>query len=264
MSETKEFPIIELFTSIQGEGIYAGVPSVFVRCSGCNLRCCFKGSICDTPYSSYFPEKPIHTHQDVINEFISHKVDHLVITGGEPMLYQEGVIKLINEVDKVVFKNTGHHVQVTIETNATILPKDSLLSDERILWSMSPKLSTSEPNAGTNGVTEQQAIRHKKIRINVDAMRGMLLSRGKSKLKFVYSDEESFKEIKLLIHLLQTQIQQMSLPKTVNDSVMLMPEGITNEQLQRTRLACANHCIEEGWLYTDRLHIVIWGDKRGV
>ena len=51
------FPVIEMFTSIQGEGKWTGSPSFFVRVSGCNLRCCFKGSICDTPYSSYNPEK---------------------------------------------------------------------------------------------------------------------------------------------------------------------------------------------------------------
>lgn len=265
----KKFPVIELFTSIQGEGIYMGHPSVFVRTTGCNLRCSFKGSICDTPYSSYNPEKPKYSLDDVIEQFQNHRVKHLVITGGEPMIHQESIVEMIDACAKVVKSKYGELLKVTIETNATIKPIKELLDNNLIFWSMSPKLSTSEPVAGQNGITPVQARLHKENRINISAIVSMLTSYNSGVMKFVYSDESSYIEIKSLMSVIEKELSLyretgLYCPKDINNNIMLMPEGITNEQLQSTRIACAEHCISEGWLYTDRLHIVIWGNKRGV
>jgi 7-carboxy-7-deazaguanine synthase len=74
-------------------------------------------------------------------------------------------------------------------------------------------------------------------------------------LKFVYSGEDSVKEIKEILS---------KLPYVNEENVMLMPEGTTNDQLSKISQECADVCIREGWQFCDRLHIRIWGDKRGV
>ena len=74
--------IAEIFYSLQGEGELAGVPSVFVRTAGCNLRCAW----CDTPYASWQPEGTPRTVDDIVAEVIKHPAQHVVLTGGEPMV----------------------------------------------------------------------------------------------------------------------------------------------------------------------------------
>ena len=74
--------ISELFFSIQGEGELTGIPSVFVRTSGCNLRCRW----CDTKYSSWTPEGENVDIEELVEKVCSYPARHVVITGGEPML----------------------------------------------------------------------------------------------------------------------------------------------------------------------------------
>ena len=141
-------PVIELFTSIQGEGKYSGVPSHFLRVSGCNLRCVFKDTVCDTPYSSFKPEKSLYkTMDDLVKAFKDLQtqypnVKHLVVTGGEPLLYKkdlEEFLSLVYEDDMVI----------TIETNGTLPILNPLGNKYRIaLYSVSPKLSTSVGKPG--------------------------------------------------------------------------------------------------------------------
>src|ERR1700674_3462346 len=97
--------ISEIFYSIQGEGILAGVPSVFIRTSGCNLRCVW----CDTPYTSWAPEG---TDMSVAN-ILSHVVaTHGVVTGGEPMIAPD--IVALTEALRAANKH------ITIETAGTV------------------------------------------------------------------------------------------------------------------------------------------------
>src|ERR1041384_4555433 len=77
--------IAELFYSIQGEGSLAGVPSVFIRTSGCNLRCGW----CDTPYTSWSPEGVDLALDQILDEVKAHPARHVVVTGGEPMIAPE-------------------------------------------------------------------------------------------------------------------------------------------------------------------------------
>src|SRR5438094_4143010 len=94
--------IAEIFSSLQGEGLLTGMPSVFVRTSGCNLRCWF----CDTPYTSWEPEGADWSVEETVEEVqrlasvgwdkdaerpSAHRavIDHVIITGGEPMLFAE-------------------------------------------------------------------------------------------------------------------------------------------------------------------------------
>src|SRR5881394_713852 len=103
--------VAEIFYSIQGEGKLSGVPSVFVRASGCNLRC----SWCDTPYASWNPEGTMRTLPEIVAEVQSHAgARHVVLTGGEPMIAKE-IRALATEL-----KALGYHL--TIETAATVAP----------------------------------------------------------------------------------------------------------------------------------------------
>lgn len=290
-----KLPIIELFTSIQGEGLYAGVPSVFVRVTGCNLRCIFKNSICDTPYSSFNPEKPKFTVEDVAKEFIDHpKVNHLVITGGEPTLYDlDGFLEeLYSILDKEVGRAYAYNIETTIETNGTNEISKRLLND-LCLISVSPKLSTSclsedvikeieeapEPETGHKfmipignekfqEVTAEQLRNHNKNRINIDVLTDFAEAFADVQYKFVYSGPESEKEIlgireNIVNELFHRNPQQLNdIREFVNGCIWLMPEGINSEKLSETAKEAVEVCIRNGWHYTDRLHIRIWGNER--
>ena len=296
MSKPK-LPIIELFTSIQGEGLYAGVPSVFVRVTGCNLRCIFKNSICDTPYSSFNPEKPKFTVEDVAKEFINHpKVNHLVITGGEPTLYDlDGFLEeLYHILDKEMGYAYAYNIEVTIETNGTNKISKKLLNDLGLI-SVSPKLSTScvsediikkleeipESEAGHRPdfmiplgnkrfqeVTVEQLRNHNKNRINIDVLTDFAEAFADVQYKFVYSGPESEKEIleireNIVNELFHRNPQQLNdIREFVNGCIWLMPEGIDSERLSETAKEAVEVCIRNGWHYTDRLHIRIWGNER--
>jgi len=118
--------ISEIFYSIQGEGRLIGTPSVFIRTSGCNLRCVW----CDTPYTSWTPEGEDWTIKEVLREVRKHPARHIVITGGEPLLAAE-----IQEL-AAALKRAGAHI--TIETAATIFKP--VACD---LVSLSPKIANS-------------------------------------------------------------------------------------------------------------------------
>src|SRR6266436_1362968 len=103
--------ISEIFYSLQGEGELTGVPSVFVRTSGCNLRC----NWCDTMYASWNPEGDELPLETILTQVESHPANHCVLTGGEPMV-AKGIHELAQEL-----RHRGKHI--TIETAATIMPK---------------------------------------------------------------------------------------------------------------------------------------------
>src|SRR5438309_1907432 len=122
--------ISELFYSIQGEGELTGVPSVFVRTSGCNLRC----NWCDTMYASWEPRGTEMSVNQIVAEVGNHHAQHCVLTGGEPMI-AKGIYELAQTL-----RAADQHI--TIETAATI-PPDGIACD---LASLSPKLSNSAPD----------------------------------------------------------------------------------------------------------------------
>ena len=254
--------IVDLFVSLQGEGRYVGIPSLFIRVSGCNLRCCFKNSICDTAYSSFNPEKGSFTKDDVVAKLMESNVTDIVITGGEPLMFREALDDLIEYIGMI----TDNDYRITVETNGTFPPLNNLVE----LYSISPKLSTSMPEPGKTyeSVSGDKVMHHcfseaeiKKLnetRHNPDAV-AALTDMADFQLKFVYSNLDSLKDIDNFLEELRE--------RGVNyepDDIMLMPEGSTNEQLKKTQLECANVCIERGWRFADRLHIRLWGDKRGV
>ena len=126
--------ISEIFYSIQGEGMLTGVPSVFVRTSGCNLRCVW----CDTPYTSWAPEGSDMPVDTILACVKAHPARHAVVTGGEPMIAPQ-IVELTQGV-----KNLGLHV--TMETAGTVYHK--VACD---LMSISPKLANSTPHEREGG-----------------------------------------------------------------------------------------------------------------
>lgn len=279
--ENRKFPVLEMFCSIQGEGRWTGTPSIFVRLGGCNLRCVFGNSRCDTPYSSFELEKPQwDTVMSAADAFLkmheSHPtVNHLVITGGEPLLYKDALRDFITLV-------SNHGFWITVETNGTMPALDPWDDHEFAyyvdLWSVSPKLSTSVDKDCKYLTPEQRDI-HDRQRINISNLASYFTSMNMARelndrygfrnepnasvqLKFVYSGEESLKEIEAILE--KIKIDYPNLVEDIDSYVMLMPEGTTNEQLENISQECAEVCIKKGWNFCDRLHIRIWGDKRGV
>ena len=264
-------PVIEMFSSIQGEGKYMGVPSFFVRVSGCNLRCVFKDSRCDTPYSSFEPEKSLYHDMDtLVNAFkemrdTSPKTHHLVITGGEPLLYK-------NDLEEFLSRVYEDGMKITIETNGTMPVLNPLHKGFRVdLYSVSPKLSTSVDHE-CKFINKETKERHDNLRINYKNLVNIVLTSSNYQFKFVYSGPECITEIEEIYNKMAAIIDSKDDHYTrmfyfinhPNKHTMLMPEGITEEQLNRSRKEIADICIARGWSYTDRLHILIWGDKRGV
>ena len=256
-------PIIEVFTSIQGEGKFVGEPSLFIRVSGCNLRCCFKDSICDTPYSSFVPEKGRNMLNKIYDELTNHPVvTSIVITGGEPMLYAAAIDDLIDYITEMMNNKVYF---VTVETNGTLPCADDTMVD---MFSISPKLSTSvpspnkvykDPTGKTYQFTEERCAELNKTRFNPAATAQLIQSTETFQLKFVYSGPDSIKDIDgFLNELTEYGIEYMP------GDILLMPEGITNELLTKNAQEAVKVCIERGWTLCDRLHIRIWGDKRGV
>ena len=228
--------ISELFFSIQGEGELTGVPSVFVRTSGCNLRCRW----CDTKYASWKPEGENVTINDLLNKVCSYPARHVVISGGEPMI-AKGIEEFVH-----LLKESGKHI--TIETAGTISP-NGIQCD---LASLSPKLSDSTPNEGD--INKQWIDRHESKRLDYDILSEWVNSYN-FQLKFVVSKEEEIKEIQNVI----SRIEGKILP----EKVLLMPEGIDPDTLRSRYDLLIDLCKENGYRLCNRLHIDLFGNTPG-
>ena len=248
-SSKKVIPINEIYTCLQGEGKLTGVPHILIRVTGCRLRCQFSNSFCDTPYSSWGPEKGKFTYDDIDQFYTDNShIKHTMITGGGPTLHRELLVDLCN-LAKI------HHHYVTIETEGS-----ESVSTQADLISLSPKLSNSTPRPGTwmpylnREVTEQDKEKHEKWRCNYEAMRLLIDLHPDYQLKPVISDEKDLEEVKELQ-------KELDVP---NRKVYLMPEGLEPKQLNERRRWLMDLCTKEGYNYTDRLHIIAYGDIRGV
>lgn len=241
--EEAALPINELFCSLQGEGKLAGVPSVFVRTSGCNLRCWF----CDSYHTSWEPTHAWLSVDDVVEEVENHDgADHVVLTGGEPLIHEESVALLDRLGD------LGYHT--TVETNGTI-HRDAHVN----LASISPKLASSTPTIerDPNGDGEW-AERHEERRVDVDSL-AALVDTYESQLKFVVTGSNDMPEIVDLVERVR-----MATTSTVRDTdVLLMPEGVTRNELDAHRNEVADLAVEHGYRYTPRLHVDLWNDAPG-
>lgn len=235
-----DLPIAETFTSIQGEGKLTGVPSFFVRVSGCNLRCTW----CDTPYASWAPDGAPRMIDALVAEARASGVRHAVLTGGEPMIF--GTIDPLSGA----LRDAGFHI--TIETAGTVFrPSPPLACD---LMSISPKLSNSTPAAGDpRDASGAWRARHESRRINLDALQRLIDAHAERQLKFVVQTPTDLAEIDALLGRLRGWSPS---------DVMLMPEGVTPPTAER-RAWIAAECLRRGWRYCARLHIELFGNRRG-
>ena len=228
--------ISELFYSVQGEGLLSGVPSVFVRTSGCNLRCRW----CDTPYASPEPEGEQQTVEEIVARVREYPARHVVLTGGEPML-AKGIEDLAG-----MLKEAGYHI--TIETAGTIEP-DGIACD---LASLSPKLADSTLDAEQFG--EGWSKRHEESRIQQEVLNAWAVAYS-CQFKFVVSDSGDMEEIE--------KILEAVTPRPEPGRVLLMPEGTSSATLQERSQMVAELCKETGYRFCPRLHIDLYGDTKG-
>ena len=227
--------ISEIFYSLQGEGVLAGVPSVFVRTSGCNLRC----SWCDTPYASWKPEGEERSVESIVEEVCSHPAQHVVLTGGEPMIAKD-LPALAG-----ILRSRGMHI--TIETAAT-MPPNGIACD---LASLSPKPAHSTPIVGV--IEDSWRQRHEATRWKPEVVKEWIKGYP-FQLKFVVTALSDLPEIEAML------VDVGPIPP---NKILLMPEGVRTEVLQSRKSFVVEVCKARGYRYCPRLHIDLFGNKRG-
>lgn len=226
--------ISEVFATVQGEGILSGVPSLFVRTSGCNLRC----SWCDTPYTSWNAEGEdwaLDRIEERVAGFPAYR--HVVLTGGEPMIQPQ--------LPELTRRLRARGLHITIETAGTVEAEV-----ECDLMSLSPKLRNSTPWTRDDG---RWAERHERLRIQREVLRS-LTRRFEYQLKFVVCSEEDLQEVDELV-------AAVGAPP---DRVLLMPEGVDAGTLGERSLWLVEICKQRGYRFCPRIHVLLWGAKRGV
>jgi 7-carboxy-7-deazaguanine synthase len=233
--------VSEIFSSIQGEGKLTGVPSWFVRFSGCNLRCTW----CDTPYASWNPEGEKHTIESLVTSAQESGLSHAVVTGGEPMIFKE--------LPDLCAQLRGIGMHVTVESAGTVFPEDwdGLACD---LMSISPKLANSTPSKDDSrdplGVWHDK---HESRRLDSSVLNRLIAGFSERQLKFVVADEQDISEIRSVLN---------TLGGLSPSDVMLMPEG-TQSPVPGSTDWIVRACLESGWRYCNRLHIDLFGDRKG-
>ena len=225
--------VSEIFSSIQGEGLNAGKQAVFLRMALCNLAC----EWCDTKYTwdwknyDYANEVKEMSLQQVRTDLLKHGVKHLVLTGGEPMLQQRDLLPLLESL-----KEAGFFIEV--ETNGTLTPTSEMTKvvDQ---WNVSPKLENSGNSSS--------------LREKPDCYRFFKQLRN-ALFKYVICTHEDLEEVEMLA-------KRYGIP---DGKIMLMPQARTREDLvERTRWL-KHESSQRNYLFSTRLQVERWGDRRGV
>ncbi len=240
----------EIFFTLQGEGVSAGLPAVFIRASRCNLHCQW----CDTDYTWNFENTPWPHEKDADPAYRKHRKDEvsleispaevaakvaafpcrrLVLTGGEPLLQQDAWLEML-----AALPDGPDAWTVEAETNGTKIPTapfDAVVDQ----FNVSPKLANS-------GMAEARRLQRAALEF--------FAASPKAWFKFVIAGPADVDEILVLQ-------RRFALSP---DRILAMPEGRNAATLDRHAPAVVAACLEHGWRFCDRLHIRLWGEKRGV
>ncbi len=274
--------VAELFYSIQGEGMYVGVPSIFLRMFGCNFTCSGfsmpEGELseerftvdpemyadykklplvhtgCDS-YAAWDPRfkhlSPWMTYDEITDRIesllpggIFSRSKHLILTGGEPLLWQDKLVPLLDHLWGRL--NLTH---ITFETNGTQI-LDYKLRDElyhgfnEVVFSISSKLPSS-------GEPWKKAIVPEAVRSYIP----IALPNSRAYFKWVVSHENDLKDIKRAIK--AYKIGRVDLP------VYLMPAGGTDLHYNENKKWVAELAMKHGWRYSPRVQVDVWRNAWG-
>ncbi len=226
-------PVSEIFYSIQGEGKYAGNPSIFLRVGGCNLSCpgfsekgCDSFYAVDRKYKNEWQNLSIEEIKKEIKQYLKFNPD-LVITGGEPGLYFDRLYPLVEWFDGLI----------TIETNATIYPDfDKYPKYKKVAFAMSVKLLNSGEEY--------------KKRVKKESIKNISQNAKKSFFKFVVNIN------------LREEIENIT--KDIDLPIYCMPLGESKEELEINAPFVFDFCLKNGYRYSDRIHIRLFGKKKGI
>lgn len=239
----------EIFHTIQGEGPSVGMPAVFIRAALCNLHCIW----CDSDHTWNFENSPWPHQKDAQPAYRKHRpsdvtididpIDaaklilsfscpRVVITGGEPLLQQMDFLTLIH-----LIRDQIPDAFFELETNATRIPSAEF-AQALDQFNVSPKLSNSDI--------------HESLRIDPEVIHFFARS-PKAWFKFVVSTPADLAEV-LSIH------TRFAIPR---ERILLMPEGRTSSQLDRSAPWLAEICRDLGFRFSDRLQIRLWGERPG-
>jgi organic radical activating enzyme len=208
-----------------------GVPVVFVRLAGCNLLCID----CDTQYSWDEGKEMsvVEVKKEIIKvaKEINNKTNLVILTGGEPLLQAKELNKLIASFSSTIYWG--------VETNGTIFAYLGSINDNNVTFVISPKLSSFSPR----GLKEYNQ-HWSEAAQNTNFVN----------YKFVVDSEDDIEE-------LQAFIKEENIP---NSAVWIMPKGKTKEEQLKRFPMIWNFCVEQGYNFSPRLHILTFGAKRGV
>src|SRR5437764_7735046 len=228
---TETLIVNEVFgPTLQGEGPSTGRRCGFVRLGRCNQSCTW----CDEPqtwaWDRFDPAAELHEMpvDDVVAAIAAMDVEMVVVTGGEPLLQQRALEELLRAL-----KEVGKRIE--IETASTIAPAmPGGLVDQ---WNVSPKLANS------GNPLER--------RYKPDVLRAFEAT-GRAVFKFVACEASDLDEVAVMV-------EECGLT-----NVWIMPEGTDAATLEKRSALLADEVVRRGWNLTTRLHIMLWGDRRGV
>jgi organic radical activating enzyme len=229
-----QLKVSELFASVQGEGPSAGAPCAFLRLAQCNLHCAW----CDTKYTwdwtQYRFEDEVRTLSvsDVAQSIRALSNDRLVVTGGEPLLQDAGIVELIALLDD------GGRPFLEVETNGTIAPSAALA--ERVdQWNVSPKLK----NSG-----DPERLRYK------PEVLSLFRATKRAFLKLVVETPLDADEAQGLVRSLNWPAER----------VFLMAQATSRALLAERSPIVSAEALRRGFRYSPRLHVERWNGARGV
>jgi organic radical activating enzyme len=224
------------FISFQGEGAYIGRRMLFVRFFGCNLKCRY----CDTRYAWASDFSPIRIDVEELARLIlrfshTYKIKDILFTGGEPGLYETHIASIIYE-----YPPSSSGIKYHIETNGTF-SFSKLKNLKGVFFSISPKITTM--------LKPKKKLEELKILENLDSISYIM--------KFVVS----VRTIKEDFEIIEKFITKNYIPR---DKVYIMPFGYNKKRVLQDSSYILEQAIKQGFNFSPRLHIILYGNKRDI